>query len=351
MVIRDVYKTRNAGMDECRITYNGYALVTAGFVSFVHAVERSVGGAHADAGVHHAERSHRAERIAADITADIDLELLEGIEQTSVRTSGAKYGWTRGNVYIGLEISVLFTEDNFLYHALRILAEKRELFLADDIYSELAAVIFYVRVKLFDDIDFFAFCRKVTDYLFGQRIEAAYLEIRRFIAESLFGILVGNSASDYADFLVVIFNLVDAEVNSFAVAPMLEAFMNIFISIVLVQKMGIMGVLIGSTIALPVKVIYCAYISDKKVMNRSCKKTIVIYGLNYLFFFSIVFASRFIKLRINTFYDLIFWGVIITVVIGIAGGTINMIANPNLLKWLTNSYLRKKSENKSSYKL
>ena len=132
---------------------------------------------------------------------------------------------------------------------------------------------------------------------------------------------------------------------------MLEAFMNIFISIVLVQKMGIMGVLIGSTIALPVKVIYCAYISDKKVMNRSCKKTIVIYGLNYLFFFSIVFASRFIKLRINTFYDLIFWGVIITVVIGIAGGTINMIANPNLLKWLTNSYLRKKSENKSSYKL
>ena len=46
---------------------------------------------------------------------------------------------------------------------------------------------------------------------------------------------------------------------------MLEAFMNIFISIVLVQKMGIMGVLIGSTIALPVKVIYCAYISDKKL--------------------------------------------------------------------------------------
>ena len=215
-------------MDECRITYNGYALVTAGFVSFVHAVERRDGCAHADAGVHHAERSHRAERIAADITADIDLELLEGIEQTSVRTSGAKYGWTRGNVYIGLEISVLFTEDNFLYHALRILAEKRELFLADDIYSELAAVIFYVRVKLFDDIDFFAFCRKVTDYLFGQRIEAAYLEIRRFIAESLFGILVGNSASDYADFLVVIFNLVDAEVNSFAVAPGFESLCSLF---------------------------------------------------------------------------------------------------------------------------
>lgn len=154
-------------MDKCRITYNGYALVASGFVSLVHAVERGDGCAHTDAGVHHAERSHRAERIAADIAADIDLELLEGIEQTSVRTSGAKYGWTRGNVYICLEISILFTKDNFLYHALRILAEKRELLFADNVYSELAAVIFYVRIKLLDDIDFLAFCRKVADYLSG----------------------------------------------------------------------------------------------------------------------------------------------------------------------------------------
>ena len=145
-----------------------------------------------------------------------------------MRTSGAKYGRTRGNVYIGLEISVLFIEDNFLYHALRILAEKRELLLADNVYSELAAVIFYVRIKLLDDIDFLAFCRKVTDYLFGQRIKAAYLEIRRFIAESLFGILVGNAAGDYADFLVVIFNLVDAEVNSFTVAPGFESLCSLF---------------------------------------------------------------------------------------------------------------------------
>ena len=145
-----------------------------------------------------------------------------------MRTSGAKYGRTRGNVYICLEISVLFAEDNFLYHALRILAEKRELLLADNVYSELAAVIFYVRVKLLDDIDFLAFCRKVTDYLFGQRIEAAYLEIRRFIAESLFSILIGNAAGDYADFLVIIFNLVDSEVNGFAVAPCFESLCSLF---------------------------------------------------------------------------------------------------------------------------
>jgi len=61
-------------MDKCRIAYNGHALVTAGFVSLVHAVERRYGCAHAYAGVHHAERSHRAERIAADVAADIDFE-------------------------------------------------------------------------------------------------------------------------------------------------------------------------------------------------------------------------------------------------------------------------------------
>ena len=79
-------------MAKCRIAYNGHALVTACFVSRVHAVERIDGCAHADAGVHQAERSHRAERIAADIASDSDFELLESIEQTSVRTSGAEYG-------------------------------------------------------------------------------------------------------------------------------------------------------------------------------------------------------------------------------------------------------------------
>ena len=89
-------------------------------------------------------------------------------------------------------------------------------------------MIFYVRIKLFDNINFFAFCRKVADYLLGQRIETAYLEIRRFIAESLFGVLIGNAARDYADFLVVIFNLVDSEVNSFAVAPSFESLCSLF---------------------------------------------------------------------------------------------------------------------------
>ena len=219
LIVCDVYKTGDTRMNECRVAYNRYALVAAGFVGFVHAVKRGDRCAHAYAGVHHAERRHRAERVAADIAADIDLELLEGIEQTSVRASGAEHGRTRGNIYIRLEITVFFTENDLLYHALRILAQECKLLLTDNIYSDLAAVILYVGVELFNDIDFFALCGKVAEQLLGQWIEAAELEIRSLVAEGFLGVLICNSACDNADFFVVVFYLVDAEVNRFALAP------------------------------------------------------------------------------------------------------------------------------------
>lgn len=201
LIVCDVYKTGDTRMNECRVAYNRYALVAAGFVGLVHAVKRGDRCAHAYAGVHHTERRHRAERVAADIAADIDLELLEGIEQTSVRASGAEHGRTRGNIYIRLEITVFFTENDLLYHALRILAQECKLLLTDNIYSELAAVILYVGVELFNDIDFFALCGKVAEQLLGQRIEAAELEIRSLVAEGFLGVLICNSACDNADFL------------------------------------------------------------------------------------------------------------------------------------------------------
>ena len=136
-----------------------------------------------------------------------------------MRASGAEHGRTRGNIYIRLEITVFFTENDLLYHALRILAQECKLLLTDNIYSELAAVILYVGVELFNDIDFFALCGKVAEQLLGQWIEAAELEIRSLVAEGFLGVLICNSACDNADFFVVVFYLVDAEVNRFALAP------------------------------------------------------------------------------------------------------------------------------------
>ena len=52
-------------------------------------------------------------------------------------------------------------------------------------------------------------------------------------------------------------------------ASLIEAFTNIVFSVILVFHFGIVGVLIATVIALPVKVIYCVYLTDKKIMKRS----------------------------------------------------------------------------------
>ena len=61
-----------------------------------------------------------------------------------------------------------------------------------------------------------------------------------------------------------------------------EAVINMVLSIVLVQKYGITGVLFATVIALPIKVIWCIYISDKKVLHRSLAKTIQMISCNLL---------------------------------------------------------------------
>ena len=54
---------------------------------------------------------------------------------------------------------------------------------------------------------------------------------------------------------------------------LVEAVINLSLSMVFVKKFGIVGVLLATVVALPLKVIWCIYISDKKVLNRSYKNT------------------------------------------------------------------------------
>lgn len=122
-----------------------------------------------------------------------------------------------------------------------------------------------------------------------------------------------------------------------SVISIIEAIINIVVSIILVQKFGILGVLIGSTVALPLKVIYCAYISDKKVLKRSHRSTVTVYTLNYFFFAIVVMASHFFNTDINSPIEFITWGIILTIIIGALGIIVNSIANPKCLKWIINS--------------
>lgn len=109
---------------------------------------------------------------------------------------------------------------------------------------------------------------------------------------------------------------------------LIEAVINVTLSIVLVYKLGIIGVLFATVIALPLKVIYTTYISDKKVMHRSYRKSITIIGVNLLLFCVVVAANNVLDININTIPEFILSGAVLTIVIGGIGILVNLLVNP-----------------------
>ena len=115
---------------------------------------------------------------------------------------------------------------------------------------------------------------------------------------------------------------------------LIEALTNIVLSIVLVHRFGLIGVLAATVIALPLKVIYCTYLSDKKILNRSCWKTISILGINYLFFAAVVIGSRFINIQMNSWGVFLKYGVIVSIIMVITGITLNILVNRDCLNYI-----------------
>ena len=121
----------------------------------------------------------------------------------------------------------------------------------------------------------------------------------------------------------------------------IEAVINVSVSLLLVKRFGIYGVLIATTVALPLKMIYCAYLSDKNILKRSCKRTIRILGSNFLLFFLIVIVEKNILLNIHNYWEFIIAGVITTAVCTVLGVTVNIFANPDCIEIVKTIYLRK----------
>lgn len=112
---------------------------------------------------------------------------------------------------------------------------------------------------------------------------------------------------------------------------LIEAITNVVFSIIFINKYGIVGVLLATVIALPLKVVWCIYISDKKVLHRSFRRTSLILGSNYLFFFVVVIISKIFIMQITSYRMFCMWGIVLTIVIGGAGSIINIIANRDLI--------------------
>lgn len=108
---------------------------------------------------------------------------------------------------------------------------------------------------------------------------------------------------------------------------LIEALTNLILSIVFVKKLGIVGVTLATVIALPVKVVWCTYVADKKVMHRSYGKSVSIIGINFLFFIGVILVFKTHQPIINSYGQFFIWGVLSTVVFSIIGMGLNFLVN------------------------
>lgn len=111
----------------------------------------------------------------------------------------------------------------------------------------------------------------------------------------------------------------------------MEAVINLTCSIIFVQKFGIVGVLFATVIALPVKLIYCNYVGDKVILNRSCWNTIKILGTNFLLFLGVVIIQPFIHIEINSYLSFGVYGIGLSFLFTVFVMAVNAILNPNML--------------------
>jgi len=108
---------------------------------------------------------------------------------------------------------------------------------------------------------------------------------------------------------------------------LIEALINLTLSIIFVNLWGIVGVLVATVVALPLKAIWCIYIADRKVMKRSCWNTLKIWIVNYVVFAIALLLKEFITIQIDNYGDFILYGVFYTILFGVIGLIGNMIVN------------------------
>lgn len=122
---------------------------------------------------------------------------------------------------------------------------------------------------------------------------------------------------------------------------LIEALLNVVLSVALVKVYGIVGVTLATVIALPLKVLYCTYIADKKVMKRSYKKTILIWGANFVVFMLAVLVRHNVSLPIDNYFTFAIAGILLLVVFLIIGTICNCIANRDFLPIVRKAIFKK----------
>lgn len=113
----------------------------------------------------------------------------------------------------------------------------------------------------------------------------------------------------------------------------IEATINIVGSVILVNFFGITGVLIATVCALPVKIIYCIYVSDIKILKRSPQKSFCILGINYFIFaLTVIMRECFFEIYINNYLDFIWIALVLTIIYSVIVVGANILIEHSLVQ-------------------
>ena len=114
----------------------------------------------------------------------------------------------------------------------------------------------------------------------------------------------------------------------------IEAIVNVSLSIALVKQFGIEGVLFATLIALPIKVIFLTILSEYKILKRNPVRYLIILFSNYVFFFTVVLVSQHLHFNVDNYISFFVYGLVVFVVCSLFGVLFNCLVNRKLLSFI-----------------
>ena len=117
---------------------------------------------------------------------------------------------------------------------------------------------------------------------------------------------------------------------------LIEAFINISLSLILVNIIGIYGVLIGTIVALLYRSIDIIYYANNKILQRNCNKVLKVVFVNFNLFILVTMLSRIWKIELTSYLDFIVMGIILCLIIIPVFFIVNSITSKESFKFLYN---------------
>lgn len=108
---------------------------------------------------------------------------------------------------------------------------------------------------------------------------------------------------------------------------MLEAVINVVLSLILGWKFGMYGVLVATVVALPVKVTYCLYLANRVILQRKIWNSLKIILVNYILFIMVIVFNECMTIEISNYWELIKYGLIVAPVVYVVFLGINLLVS------------------------